>query len=522
MIGRIAQTLRRLRHDDSGNAMLLMAIAMPVLVSGSGLAVDMSQWYTWKRELQLASDQAALGAAWARTDTNTQDTWKDRGLQDYNANLSVTKTFASAPNFKLAGYSNGTNNSVVVTATATKALTFTSLFLTAPVTVSVYSQASFSKGANYSACLISVGKDGTTFTVGGNATIVAKCGLAALSCSDNALTIDGSAKVTTDSIAVCGTADVPDDLESVLNEKVEGLRDTFADLTPPLDNNARSYACVKSGITTTATTQVNTRTDYTYWKDQQSKNSTTFSPAKASTSTTGTPTSGTVANGTTAGTSVGTSDTFTQVGGSGNNKIYERKRVTTTTTISNVVETAASNQASLLPGTYSDITVKCKTVFSKGIYVVNGGTLDLTGNYTVTGTNVMFVLKNGATLKLGGSGNGNTVSLTPMQASDFTSMYGTSTTLANRYANMLIFEDRNNNPSSDHIINGNSTSLFQGTIYLPAGTARVNGTASLDSSCLQISAKYINILGNAYLDTRCPTTQTNSAGSSVAKVRLVA
>lgn len=521
-MGRIARTLRRLRKDNSGNAMLLMAISMPVLVGGAGLAVDMSQWFTWKRELQLATDQAALAAAWARTNADTQDTWQSRGLQDYNSNLSVVKGFASVPTFRLAGYSNGNNNSVVVTASATKGLTFSSLFLTRGVTVAAYSQASFSKGANYSACLISIGKEGTTFTVGGNATIVARCGLAALSCSDDALTIDGSAKVTTDSIAVCGTASVPDDLDGVLNEHIDGLRDSFADLTPPTSPTARTYTCAAGSTTTTATTQRDTTTVYTYWKgsNTNSLTATTYSPAKSSTSTTGAPTSGTVANGTTAGTTTAYSDTYRQVGGSGNNKVYERARVTTTTTTSNV-QVTTTTQGSMLPGTYSDITVKCKTVFSKGIYVVDGGTLDLTGNYTVTGTNVMFVLKNGATIKLGGSGNGNTVSLTPMQASDFLQL-GYSASLSNRYANMLIFEDRNNNPSQDHIINGNSTSLIQGTIYLPAGTARVNGTASLDSSCLQISANKINILGNAYLDTRCPTSQTNSAGESVAKVRLVA
>ena len=145
--------------------------------------------------------------------------------------------------------------------------------------------------------------------------------------------------------------------------------------------------------------------------------------------------------------------------------------------------------------------------------------MDLSANYPVTGTNVMFVLKNGATLKLGGSGNAGVITLTPMQSSDFLNA-GYSTTLSDRYANMLIFEDRNNNPSQEHIINGNSVSLYQGTIYLPAGTARLNGTASIDSSCLQISANKITVSGNAYLDTRC-STQTNSAGSGIATVNLV-
>jgi hypothetical protein len=167
--------------------------------------------------------------------------------------------------------------------------------------------------------------------------------------------------------------------------------------------------------------------------------------------------------------------------------------------------------------------VGCTTNFGPGVYVIDGGTLDLTGNYSVTGTNVMFVLKNGATLKLGGSGSGNTLTLTPMLSSQFTAApYNYSQTLADRYAGMLVFEDRNNNPSQSHIINGNSNSLIQGTIYLPSSNAQVNGTANINSSCLQLTAQTITVLGNATLDTRCPSAQTNSAGSSVPTVRLVA
>ncbi|MCC6925561.1 pilus assembly protein TadG-related protein [Novosphingobium sp.] len=429
MLVRIANKLRKLGKDTGGNAVLLVAVGVPMLIGGAGAAVDIAQWYSWKRELQQAADQGALAAAWALSNSSMRDNYRTRGQQDYQNNLALTRDFASAASFRLANYSNGSNNSVVATASASRSLPFSGFLTGNAVTVSVSSQASFRAGANYSACLIAVGDSGTTFSVGGNANVQARCGLAALSCSDDAIVIDGSATVVTDSIATCGTASVPSANESVLTENATGLVDSFADLTPPTNNTTRSYACT----------------------------------------------------------------------GTGQNK-----------------------QASPLAGTYAGgLTVRCRTTFGAGIYVINGGTLDLTGNYTVTGSNVMFVLKNGATLKLGGSGNNNTLSLTPMQASNFIAL-GYSTTLANRYANMLIFEDRTSNPTQDHIINGNSTSLFQGTIYLPKGTARLNGTSSISSTCLQISARNINILGNAYLDTRCTTSQTNSAGHSAARVLLVA
>ncbi len=428
MLKTVKSMLRDLKSHTGGNAILLTAIGLPMLIGGAGAAVDFSQWYAWKHELQQATDQGALASAWAMTKDASRDAYKIRGKQDYLNNLALTAGFATDPTFKLASYANGNFNSVIVSASATKTLPFSSFLSGKGVTVTAYSQASFKAGKDYSACLIAVGKNGTTFSVGGSANVVARCGLAALSCSDDALIISGSATVTTDSIATCGTATVPSVNQSVLSQHVTGLKDIYDDLTPPTNNTARTYTCTGNGSKAVAT-----------------------------------PVAGTYAGG---------------------------------------------------------IVVKCKTTLGKGIYVINGGTLDLSANYPVTGTNIMFVLKNGATLKLGGSGNAGVITLTPMQSSDFQSL-GYSSTLSDRYANMLIFEDRNNNPSQEHIINGNSTSLFQGTIYLPVGTARLNGTASIDSSCLQISANKIIVSGNAYLDTRC-STETNNAGTAIATVNLVA
>ena len=120
--------LKRLAGDTSGNALLLMALGLPMLIGGAGLGVDFAQWYMWKRELQYAVDQAAIAGAWARSDTATQAIYTDRARQEYNANLSAIKDIASDPVIGLANYAGGSNNSVTVHAHATKALPFSSLF----------------------------------------------------------------------------------------------------------------------------------------------------------------------------------------------------------------------------------------------------------------------------------------------------------------------------------------------------------------------------------------------------------
>lgn len=426
----IRRGINRLRSHTSGNATLMVAVGMPALIGGAGLAVDIGQWYMWRRELQHSVDQAAIAAAWALTNPDSEATYEVRAEQEFDANEKITASFATEPTVALANFAGGTANSVIVTASASKRLPFSSLLIGDSVTISVRAQASFAEGMNFQACLIALNDP---LTIGGNANVKAKCGLAALSCEENAVVIDGSATVETDAIATCGTASVPPENESVVNEHVEGLQDAYKDLVAPDSPGDKTYDCKGSG----------------------------------------------------------TGQKKTQI-------------------------------ATLSAGTYKDgITVKCTTVLTSGIYVIDGGVLDLTANYNVTGTNVMFVLKNGATIKFGGNGNDNKVVLSPMLASDFLDTpYAAQ---AEDYEGILVFEDRNSHPGDPgHKLNGNSNSLIEGLVYLPNGEIEILGTADVASQCLQISAFRIRISGGANLETLCPADQTTAAGAAAAAVRLVA
>jgi hypothetical protein len=417
---------KRLKRSTRGNALMIVGLGMPVLIGGAGFAIDTGQWYMWQRELQHAADQAAYAGAWARAYEKSSGNYKIRALQEYRANVAVVEEFDSNPNIRLADYAGGTDNSVLVSATATKSLPFSSFLTGKAATIQVSAQAAFAEGMNYNACLVSLTDDGTGTSIGGSAVVKANCGIAALSCDEDAITIDGSAQVTTEVIVACGTIDAEDN-DDVVVEGVHGLEDIYSELEPPDNDVDREYKC----------------------------------------------------------------------SGNGQNK-----------------------QASLLPGTYAGLVTKCTTVLASGIYVIDGGTLDLTGNYSVTGNGVMFVLKNGAQLKLGGSGNGNKLNLSPMTAADF---IGTPyAAQADQLSDILIFEHRDNNPSSDHVMNGNSDSIIEGLIYLPDGNLQVNGTADVNAQCLQISAWTIDIRGGAFLETLCPSDKSTEVGSAVASVKLVA
>jgi len=193
MLKSIRRTLKNLQSNTSGNATLLVALGLPALIGGSGLAVDTAQWYMWKRELQFAADQAALAGAWARTEADTESLYSQRAIQELNANLSTTATFVDSPAVSVEDWGDGTDNSVLVTVSATRQLPFSSFLTGEATTVFVSAQAAYGDPRTYSACILAVNDDAEgAITIQGNVTLAQSCGIAALSNSEEAITMNGT------------------------------------------------------------------------------------------------------------------------------------------------------------------------------------------------------------------------------------------------------------------------------------------------------------------------------------------
>lgn len=440
MFKRVRSNLHELRANASGNATMIVALSLPVLLGAAGYATETAEVYAWKRELQHAVDQGAIAGAWALSYDKTTTTYSTRAQQEYDANKGMIASFADADaTVQLGTYGSTTNNSVIVTASASKRLPFSGYLLNTVMTVSAKAQATFTTGGSYKACLMAIKQDGNpTFTVGGSAVVNASCGLGALSCDDGAVDIsvdstDPTKKgVTTNSIITCGAATVPDYLKSKVTQVAEGvLSNPFADLPAPVPTSSASK-------------------------------------------------------------------TLTCPNGN------------------------SSTTINVVPGVYKSFSATCKIVMTKGIYVIDGGVLDLSSQKAnVTGNGVMFVLKNGATINMSGQGNAGTINLTPMEAADFV---GTANEdYKDLYGDMLIYQDdTGQTTATSNSIRGNSTINMRGTIYLPAGNLTINGNSTTTTAqCLQLWASTLTITGNASLTTNCTSTQTNSAGSSAGGVRLV-
>lgn len=569
MLNRIRRTVSGLKCSTSGNATLLVALGMPALIGGAGLAVDTAQWYMWKRELQFAADQAALAGAWARTSSDTEGIFQERALQEIDANISTTSDILGEPTVQLEDWGTSVDNSVLVSISAQKRLPFSSFLTGEATTVVATAQAVFAGSDSFSACILAVNKTaGSSVIVQGNVTMSQNCGIAALSSADEAITRNGNASDLSGG-ELTSRGGIDDDFNDIdgiiINEFIQGLYDPYENLTPPIDATSQSYNCTDIPAETTSTY---TRSEWTTtsFRKQKFSSETNTTPSDAATwldvteapypyaENTDPVDTGidTLPLGVKVNQTYTTSGAWTNAGSitgpaiiNGTTKVKGKTVPTTTYTWTRIqsktdtnvsyskaskVSKAASTLATLAPGTYSDIKVTCNTVFTGGIYVINGGTFKVNSNDTVrTDGGIMLVLKNGATIDINGGAN---VSLRPMTKTeldlaisagdDITS--GSDTALL---AGMLIFEI----PSAgsglhSSTINGNAGLTLNGTIYMPSTELNLSGTAQVSSDCLMIASSKIKFSGNMTFINMCPDEATQTAGVGIGgttnSVRLVA
>jgi len=155
------------------------------------------------------------------------------------------------------------------------------------------------------------------------------------------------------------------------------------------------------------------------------------------------------------------------------------------------VSVKTNGSASLTQGTYGNISIQGGTAsFASGVYVITGS-FSYTGG-TVTGSNVTFVLKSGATLSINGTANKGTISLSA------------PTTGSN--AGMLFYGASAKSAS----LNGDaSTMSLNGGIYFPKLSVKYNGNSSTAPACTYIVADSITFTGNTDAKVDCTGSPYN-------------
>ncbi|MBV8632387.1 MAG: hypothetical protein JOZ83_15770 [Silvibacterium sp.] len=130
-------------------------------------------------------------------------------------------------------------------------------------------------------------------------------------------------------------------------------------------------------------------------------------------------------------------------------------------TYTNEVINGGSGTVTLNPGTYCGgliINGNVTVSFTSGTYIMQGNMI-VNGGDTISGTGLTFYFSSGS-LTMNGSSDANLVAPT-----------------SGTYAGILIYQDSSD--SSGIILNGDSNSVWQGTLYAPAANLTLNGGGNL-------------------------------------------
>lgn len=180
---------------------------------------------------------------------------------------------------------------------------------------------------------------------------------------------------------------------------------------------------------------------------------------------------------------------------------------------------ATSTNTNGLPTGYrciGNLTVRGTLTLPDGVYILDGGSIDFGAQSNVSCGNCTFVLSSRtAGTNPGSIGNMNINAGATLNLSASNS--GT-------YSGILVYQDRraqggtgSNNQSQ---VNGNASSFLQGAFYFPNQQVTFNGTAGMNTQCLQLVARTVLYSGNMQISNNCPANSGASAFFG-RKVRLV-
>lgn len=162
----------------------------------------------------------------------------------------------------------------------------------------------------------------------------------------------------------------------------------------------------------------------------------------------------------------------------------------------------------LSPGSYcGDISVAAGATltFNPGIYYFNGANLSVAGNATITGTGVTLVFT-------GSAGNWGSATIGSNANVSLTAPTSGVT------AGIAIYGDRRMPVGSSFNLTGGGTQNLQGAVYLPKAALSFSGGNGTSTTCTQIIADTISIVGNSNVQVNCAAMGGNAIGTATAQL----
>lgn len=157
----------------------------------------------------------------------------------------------------------------------------------------------------------------------------------------------------------------------------------------------------------------------------------------------------------------------------------------------------ANQAASVTPGCYSKIDFDGNVTMADGTYIIDGGSLTIGAQASVTCNSCTFVLTNSDSSPTATIGSVTINAGAHVEISAPTTGY---------YKNMLIYQDRRATWAGGSVnkINGDASSILKGSFYFPSQQLQINGSAGLDFNCAQFVARRVEFSGDGSITNTCP------------------
>jgi hypothetical protein len=167
------------------------------------------------------------------------------------------------------------------------------------------------------------------------------------------------------------------------------------------------------------------------------------------------------------------------------------------------------NTQTINPGVYCGgikLNAGANVTLNAGIYYLDQGSLQVNGGSSLSGTGVtlVFTSSNGHNYASASINGGANINLTAPTTGPT--------------AGIVLFGDRNMTIGTSFSLNGGSSEVFGGAIYLPRASVSFSGGAASTNGCLQMVADTITFVGNANFAINCRGAGTKSIGSSTAQL----
>lgn len=161
----------------------------------------------------------------------------------------------------------------------------------------------------------------------------------------------------------------------------------------------------------------------------------------------------------------------------------------------NMLEVSPNQNVTLLPGRYcGGLVLKGTVTMAPGVYLIDGGTFAAESQAKILGEGVTIILTGSDPSTIANVKVAGTAELDLRAPSAFESP---------EWQGVLFFQDPRGSTNLS-TVNGGSSLMLEGIVYLPLGNLAFNGSAGQHADCLLLVANKVDFSGVSSLDNDCP------------------